>query len=351
MNPLRKQRGTRPGLPRVFRRRTVPLLLALQGGGAHGAFTWGILDRLLEERWLRVAGLSGASAGAMNAVVAASGWVEDRHEGARYALHEFWRRVSSSAGLGGFQPGVASAWSSGLLMLRALTRVASPYQFNPMGMNPLGNILRASVDFDALRHSQAPQLLVSAANVHTGRLRLFDNTSINEQALEASACLPLLFHAVEIGGEHYWDGGYAANPPLLPLARLCPRGDLILVQLNPVRRDDYPRTASDIAARINEIGFNAGQLRELETLAQLPRRSGLLGRLAGLPQVRWHRIDTNGALADKDESSSMNTDWTHLTQLRDLGRDRAAQWLEHNGTALGRRATLDLEQMRPVTGG
>lgn len=289
---------------------------------------------------MRLAALSGASAGALNAAVTASGWAGGGAEGARRALEAFWRRVSDAANSTGMGSNglLAGDHSPGYLMLRALSRVASPYQLNPAGFNALAGVLEHSVDFDALRHPGAPRLFVSATSVHSGRLRLFDNGNISPQALQASACLPMLFHAVAVDGEYYWDGGYSSNPPLLPLLRRGGSRDLLLVQLKESWSDRVPTSAEEITARTSEITFNAGLLRELELYAELRPR---LARRA-----RLHRITADDAFAGFGHSSSLNADWGFLTQLRDRGRERADAWLAQHGSALGHRATLPWETFR-----
>jgi len=323
-----------------------PLLLALQGGGAHGAFTWGVLDRLLEEPGVRLAALSGASAGALNAAVAASGWASGGARGARQGLEAFWRRVADAANSTGMGSSglLAGDHSPGYLMLRTLSRVASPYQLNPSGFNPLAAVLEQSIDFDALRHPSAPRLFVSATSVHSGRLRLFDNADVSPAALQASACLPMLFHAVAVDGEYHWDGGYSSNPPLLPLLRHGGSRDLLLVQLKDSWSERVPTSAEEIAARASEITFNAGLLRELELYAELRPR---LAR-----RTRLHRITADDAFNGFGQSSSLNADWGFLTELRGRGRERASAWLASHGTAVGRRATLPWETFRvPGLGG
>ena len=219
--------------------------LALQGGGSHGAFTWGVLDRLIEEPWLKIEAISGTSAGAMNAALVADGWTQDGAEGARAALDTYWRRVSQAAAFSPLQRSpldrLMGRWtldtSPAYLAMDLMARVVSPYDLNPLGLNPLRSILDESIDFDRL--ARAPiRLFVTATNVRTGRGRIFRNKEITADVLLASACLPTMFHAVEIDGEPYWDGGYAGNPTLTPLVRESDAHDTILVQINPRERPD-----------------------------------------------------------------------------------------------------------------
>ena len=291
-----------------------PLLidLALQGGGSHGAFTWGVLDRLLEEDWLQIDGISGTSAGAMNAAVMASGLQHGGVDGAKAALEDFWR---SRVRRGALQPAAArpaghaaGRWTlenSPMYMASELmTRVFSPYDLNPLNTHPLRGILAESVDFECLAASPI-KLFITATNVRTGSGRVFRNAEITPDVLLASACLPTMFQAVEIDGEHYWDGGYVGNPTITPLVRECRSHDTILVQINPIVRDEVPTTARDILNRLNEVAFNSPLFKELRMIALLrqggrsgPRRGRAVGRHAHPPhrlrphdRVRLHLED------------------------------------------------------------
>ncbi|MFN8982758.1 MAG: patatin-like phospholipase family protein, partial [Alphaproteobacteria bacterium] len=257
-------------------RETVKVDLALQGGGAHGAFTWGVLDRLLEEPWLEFDGISGTSAGAMNAAVMACGYARDGRQGARRALADFWRKVSDAARFSPFQRGpvdiMLGRWtldnSPAFLVMDMVARMVSPYDVPSLGGNPLAAILADSLDFAALRHGPI-QVFVTATSVRTGRARIFRNADLGVEALLASACLPQLFQAVEIDGEAYWDGGFAGNPTLVPLVTELDSDDTILIPINPIDRPGMPRTARDILARGNESSFNAVALKELKMMALL----------------------------------------------------------------------------------
>src|SRR5499427_5825252 len=238
--------------------------LALQGGGSHGAFTWGVLDRLLEENWLRIAAISGTSAGAMNAAVLVNGWTQGGAEGARDALANYWQRVSRAATFSPLQRSpldrLMGRWtldtSPSYVAMDLMSRLLSPYDLNPTGFNPLRNILEESIDFERLSASPI-KLLVTATNVRTGRGRIFRNSEITADVLLASACLPTVFRAVEIDGEPYWDGGYAGNPTITPLVRECKSQDTLLVVVNPIERAGTPRSAREILDRLNEVSFNA----------------------------------------------------------------------------------------------
>ncbi len=326
--------------------------LALQGGGAHGAFTWGVLDRLLEEDWLRIDGISGTSAGAMNALVLASGYAKEGPRGARKALDGFWRRVSDAARLSPFQRTpldvLMGRWtldtSPLFLALDLAARLFSPYDLNPLGTNPLKEILSESIEFERIEDVPI-RLFVTATNVRTGRGRVFRNGEITPEVLLASACLPTLFQAVEIDGEPYWDGGYSGNPTITPLVRECSSRDTILVQINPIERPGTPRLARDILDRLNEISFNATLLKELRMIAVL-RQLADPGNTEGAQWacMRIHRI-ASPAMTDLGYSSKLNAEWAFLTMLRDEGRRAAEEFLTVHGSELGHRSTFDLDAL------
>ena len=248
--------------------------LALQGGGAHGAFTWGVLDRLFEDDRIWIEAISGTSAGAMNALVAAQGMYEDGAEGARRRLRAFWEEVSRASRGSPIQRSVLAhltgSWtlddSPGFQFFNMLQRVASPYDLNPLGLNPLSDLLDRTVDFGKVRACGDMGIFISATNVETGRVRVFERDEITLEAAMASACLPHLFKAVEIEGKHYWDGGYMGNPPLFPFFHGSPSDDIVIVQINPVVRPGVPRSAQDIQDRVNEITFNSALLHELRAI-------------------------------------------------------------------------------------
>jgi NTE family protein len=326
--------------------------LALQGGGAHGAFTWGVLDRLLEEPDLAVDGVSGTSAGAMNGAVLADGWAEGGPEGARAALARFWSRVADAALLSPFRRGpldvIAGRWtldsSPAFLAFDLAARLVSPYDVNPLGLNPLARVLEEAVDFGRLARSPV-KLFVTATNVRTGQGRVFRNAEVTPQVLLASACLPQLFQAVEIDGEAYWDGGFAGNPTVTPLVRECESNDTILVQVNPVERDGTPRSARAISDRVNEISFNATLLKELRMIAVLRR----VADPGGCEGTRWaamrmHRIATE-AMTGLGYSSKLNAERSFLTWLRDEGRRSADAFLTAHRDDLGHRSSFDIDAM------
>ena len=338
--------------PQDGQRDTVLVDLALQGGGSHGAFTWGVMDRLLEEPWLRIDGISGTSAGAMNAAVLVDGYAAGGAAGARAALDRFWREVSRAAAMSPFKRGpldvLLGRWSLDhspvYVGLDLLSRVFSPYDLNPGGTNPLTPILAQCIDF--LRLTQAPiKLFITATNVHTGKGRVFRNAEITPDVLMASACLPTMFQAVEIDGESYWDGGYSGNPSMGPLIRECVSQDTILVQINPIERPETPRSARDILNRLNEVAFNAVLLKELRLMAllrQLPDSES--PEIQMLSKMRIHRIASD-LLAGLGSSSKVNAEWEFLTLLRDEGRRSADAFLAAHGADLGVRSSFDLEPL------
>lgn len=338
-------------------RKPVKIDLALQGGGAHGAFTWGVLDRLLEEPWLHIDGISGTSAGAMNAVVMAGGLAHDGVPGARAALENFWRAVSNAALMSPLRRSpldvLLGRWtldhSPLFVALDLAARLFSPYSFQSAN-NPLANILQSQVDFDLLRNAPI-KLFVTATNVRTGLSRIFRNADLTVDALLASACLPTLYQAVVIDGDPYWDGGYTGNPSVTPLVRECESHDTILVQINPIVREGTPRTARAILNRLNEISFNAPLQKELRMIAllreQLPDSAG--GDKQNLESYRWarmriHRIASD-LMTELGYSSKLNAEWSFLCMLRDEGRRSAQAFLDVHGNAVGQQSSFDLNQL------
>jgi NTE family protein len=336
------------------RRQRKPVSLALQGGGAHGAFTWGVLDALLADGRLEIVAISGTSAGAMNAVVAASGLQQDGPDGARAALEAFWRRVSAAALFSPVRRGLLDAllgtWSldasPGLAAFDALTRVTSPYQFNPLNLNPLREVLEASADFAAVRRCERMKLFISATNVETGRVQLFDRHGLTADMVMASACLPYLFQTVVIDGVPYWDGGFMGNPALFPLFEVRETKDIVIVQINPVERKGVPRTAREIQDRMNEITFNASLLAELRAIDFVRRllNAGAVSR-ERYRKMRLHLIEDGEALGPLGASSKLNAEWEFLTHLRDIGQRTARRWLDMHFDALGRSSTVDIRAM------
>ena len=326
--------------------------LALQGGGAHGAYTWGVLDRLLADDRVQIEGICGTSAGAMNAVVLADGLDRGGKEGAREALEHFWVEIGKSAKSSPFQrtplDRILGRWtldySPGFIFFDLLSRLVSPYHLNPLNYNPLSMQLASLVDFEHVRHAEGIKLFVAATNVRTGKQKIFRRDEMTVDMVMASACLPFMFHAVEIDGEAYWDGGYMGNPALFPLVEECGGRDIVIVQINPILREELPRKAGDIMNRINEISFNASLIKEVRTI-------GLLKELVKTNNLEenhfkdtfFHRINADGELKELGVSSKLNAEWAFLEHLHDVGYRTTESWLSENFEALGNRSTLDIE--------
>ena len=322
--------------------------LALQGGGAHGAFTWGVLDRLIEDGRLAFEAMTGASAGSMNAVVMTDGWLEGGPDGARAQLEAFWRHVSLDGGLSDPQRRIfdvfLDVWSpfASNQLFDFWRGTLSPTSANPLDINPLRDVLRDLVDFGRLRGSEV-KLFVSATNVWTGKIRIFETGELTAEHVLASACLPTIFRAVEIAGEPYWDGGYMGNPALFPLYYNARADDVLLVQINPVERRETPTEMRAIQNRLTEITFNSHLLQELRVVDFVTRLidDGALDRSA-YKRVNMHRIDGGEKIGRYLASTRMNAEWRFFQELRDLGRASAESWLVHNYEAVGQRSTLDL---------
>jgi NTE family protein len=316
------------------------LNLALQGGGSHGAFTWGVLDALLADGRLEFEGISGTSAGALNAVALASGWAtaeaagRDPREGARECLAAVWNRVSAWGSLGRLPQQLMRMLGGGML---------SPYQSNPLGLNPLRDLLAAEVDFVAIAAHPRLKVFVSATHVNTGRAVMFTGARLDARAVLASACLPLLFHAVEIDGEAYWDGGYSVNPALSPLLGECECADLLLVQINPLRIAETPRSTAEIQDRIGELTFNASlltQMRAIDFVNRLVAEGGVSHPRCRA--VRVHRVDGGAALEAYPGSSKGSADAVMIQRLCEAGRAAAQVWLREHYAAVGQRSTVDI---------
>lgn len=329
---------------------SIPIDLALQGGGAHGAFTWGVLDRLLEEERLSLDGISGTSAGAMNAVVLAQGFIDGGRDGARAALRDFWQSVSALARFSPLQrtplDRALGKWtmdnSPGYQLMGIASSLVSPYQFNPFDINPLRDLVAAKVDFERVRACRELHLFISATNVRTGRARTFRRHEISLDVVMASACLPQIFRAVEIDGDPYWDGGYMGNPALFPLIDGTAADDIMIVQINPTERDELPRTAADIQNRLNEITFNASLVKEVASL-RLLKRLVTDGNASDRRYARMclHHISAERELRALDISSKFNVEWDFLEHLHRIGHAAADGWLARHFDSLGRHSTLE----------
>lgn len=331
-----------------------PIALALQGGGAHGAFTWGVLDALLADERLLIRAISGASAGAMNAVALAEGYATGGRAGARKQLRAFWERVADGARYSPVQRTLFGKllgdWNvesaPGFYWYEWMSKVASPYDTNPLDLNPLRDVLREEIDFTKVRDCREIALFISATNVETGRVEIFDQATLDADHLLASACLPTLFKAVEIGGVPFWDGGYVGNPALFPLFRASEACDLLIVQITRILRKGVPKTAQAIENRLSEITFNASLLGELRAI-EFVQRLVDSGKLSAndYRRLRLHRIDADKALFDLNPTSKLNAERDFIELLFKRGKKSGKAWLEKHFDAIGLRDTLDLRLM------
>jgi NTE family protein len=333
--------------------------LALQGAGAHGAFTWGVLDRILEDDRLEIDAISGTSAGAMNAVALADGYTSGGVDGAREKLESFWRTMSDAAKYSPIKRapidvmmgnwGLERSW--GYHAMDAITRVFSPYQLNPMNMNPLRDVLEKCIDFSSVQSCDSIKLYISATNVETGTVKVFDSHNLTSDMVMASACLPNVYQAVVIDGVPYWDGGYMGNPALFPFHSGSDCSDIVVIQINPVERKGTPRTPQEIQNRLNEITFNSSLLKELRAIEFVDRLidEGKLDE-SRYRSERIHIIENQSVLIPLGATSKMNTEWAFLIHLRDLGRETATQWIATHFDDIGERSTVDLRAMFMGTG-
>ena len=336
---------------------TKSINLAFQGGGAHGAYTWGVADKLLEDGRIAINAITATSAGAMNAAALAYGFHIGGVDGAREKLREFWRAVADvDESLGMFSYGLSSDLPGMEQMRRMFTRFtmksinqwASPYQLNPFDYNPLKDILSEVIDFEELNKCEAIRLFITATNVKTGKAKIFRNPEICADRLLASACLPNLYKAVEIDGEFYWDGGYMGNPSLWPLFYETDVSDLLVVHINPIVRDEVPTTPAEIDNRVNEISFNTALLKEMRAIAFVQKlvNDGWLKEKHKdqLANIRFHSIRADKVFSNLDMSSKYDTGWSFLEELMEHGRTEAAAWLDRNEAALGKHSTVNLHE-------
>jgi NTE family protein len=328
--------------------------LALQGGGSHGAFTWGVLDRLLEDERISIEGVSATSAGAMNAALLAYGHLVGGAAGARRALADFWRKISETAKNGPLQPSWLDQamgnygldYSPAFQIMDMMSRLFSPYDLNPLNLNPLKDVLEAVVDFRRLREEPSPiKLFLSATNVRTGKVKVFDKHELCAEAVLASACLPFMFQAVELDGEHYWDGGYMGNPAIFPVIYNCDSRDVVIVHINPLDRPELPRTAKEIMNRINEISFNSSLMREMRAIifvSDLIESGQLDGRK--MKHMLIHSIAADEVMIGLGVNSKLNADWQFLQHLKETGRCHAETWLTENYHHLGVKSSVDIRE-------
>mgnify|MGYP003700511517 CR=1 FL=1 len=332
--------------------------LAFQGGGAHGAVTWGVADRLLEDDRIDIDAISGSSAGAVNAAAVAYGLHKNGCDGARETLNELWKAISDAGEV--YSPVRANPFpvnfgandlvnAFSYQMFEAVTRALSPYQFNPFDVNPLRDILNKCIDFESLKHCKVTKLFIAATNVKSGKVHVFNTNDVSTDVICASTCLPFLFKAVEIDGEFYWDGGYMGNPVLFPFFYEAESSDIVIVHVNPIEREDVPKTSTEIMNRVNEISFNSSLLRELRAINFVHKllddgwiKDKYRDRLR---DIRVHSIRSDKALEDFDVASKFRTDWAFLTSLKEKGREKADAWLDENFENLGARSSVNLKEM------
>lgn len=328
--------------------------LALQGGGAHGAFAWGVLDRLLEDGRVTFDAVSATSAGAMNATVLGYGLTIGGADGARAELEKFWKKISDEGAKGPLQPSWIDKalgnhsldYSPIFTFMDVLSRVMSPYELNPLNVNPLRKVLESSVDFEVLRAGCPIKLFLSATNVRTGKVRMFENHEIGPDQVLASGCLPFMFQTVEIDGEGYWDGGYMGNPAIFPLIYGSTTNDVVIVHINPLTRNEIPKSAKDIMNRINEISFNSSLMREMRAIAFV---SHLIedGQLQDNKHRRMliHSIQDEAFMTSLGVTSKLNAEWSFMLKLRDVGRDCASKWLDEHFADIGVRSSTDIRDV------
>lgn len=334
--------------------------VALQGGGAHGAFAWGVLDAIAEDGRVEIDGLSATSAGAMNAAVYAYGNMTGGPDGARECLHRFWEDISHAGQM--YSPVKKTVWdlflggverldqSLSYLWFDSFTKMFSPYEFNPLNVNPLRDVLERHVDFGALVDCQSTKMFICATNVRTNKIKVFRNREISADAVLASACLPMLFQAVEIDGEAYWDGGYMGNPALYPLVYHTETDDIVIIHVNPIERDEIPKRANEIANRVNEISFNSSLLREMRTFDFVKRiveeewiRAEFRNHFK-FDRLNMHAIRADEVTGQYTVASKFSPDWDFLCNLRDKGRAVTKAWLKEHYKHIGKRSTLDLRR-------
>jgi len=324
--------------------------LALQGGGSHGAFTWGVLDRLLEEETLHFEGITGTSAGAVNAVVLADGLAAGGREGARDALRVYWQKVSALSARGIFKPSLFDKGSAdfglehslGFWFLEPMTYFASPYQMNPFNYNPFKDLLAEAINFERVRQQTEVKLFLCATDVQTAKAKIFSGKELRVEHVLASTCLPLLMQAVEVDGEYYWDGSYAGNPAIYPLVYQCETRDVLMVHITPAERPGVPTTSPAIMNRMQEVSFNTSLIREMRTIASYNKLIEQ-GRMDGGRRMLVHVIEAEEFIRAFSWSSRLNADWDFLLHLHSMGRAQAGQWLDANFDRIGIESTVDLD--------
>jgi NTE family protein len=330
--------------------------LALQGGGAHGALTWGIIDRLLEEPRICFDSISATSAGAMNAAVLAYGLTSGGKEGAREALYQFWKKVSDAGAI--YNPlkltpveqllNIKIEHSMTYMFFDLVTKIFSPYEFNPLNFNPLKEVLEQIVDFEKIRASKKIKIFISATNVQSGKISIFDNQKISVDAVLASACLPFMFQAIQVEGQYYWDGGYMGNPAIFPLIYNSNCKDILILHLNPIYRENVPKSATEILDRVNEISFNSSLMREMRAIAfvtKLINEKWIKKKYANnLKQIYLHAIRADLTMKSYSVASKLNPEWSFIEHLYDEGRKQGEVWLKENFKNIGKKSSIDLDE-------
>lgn len=327
--------------------------LALQGGGSHGAYTWGVLDRLLQEDNLFIEGVSGTSAGALNAAVMVNGFAMGGKAEARRKLRELWKRVSDASALSPLNKSTFERLLTGWNMdasplyhlVEGISHMVSPYDMNPLNINPLKGVLESVLDIDALRSCTSMKLFVAATHVESGQARIFDCEEMSIDVLLASSCLPQIFQAIEIDGEHYWDGGYMGNPVIWPLIYHTHSEDVVLVQINPIHRDGVPRQPMDITNRLNEISFNSSLIAEMRAIDFVSRliRDGKLDKKY-YKDIKMHLIYTPDTWQELNVSSKLNASWEFFEYLFAIGYEAADDWVKENMQNIGEHSTIDIHE-------
>ncbi|KTD45795.1 esterase [Legionella rubrilucens] len=330
--------------------------LALQGGGTHGALAWGVLDRLLEDGRIDIDCISATSAGAMNAVILAQGMANGGPDEARDLLAHFWKTISDAGVF--FSPvkvtwleqwlGITPEFSQGYFLFDMMTKLFSPYEFNPGNVNPLRDIVESLVDFNQISQSKALRLFICATNVRTGKIKVFQNEEIGLDAVMASSCLPFLFQAVQVKEDFYWDGGYMGNPALFPLIYESHHNDILIIHINPIQREKLPQKASEIINRMNEVSFNSSLMREMRAVAFVSKmldEGWIKDEYAQtMKRIYMHAIRADKAMENYSVASKLNTDWEFILHLFDLGRHLADDWLKENLIHLGKRSSIDINE-------
>ena len=328
----------------------------MQGGGSHGALAWGVIDRFLEDGRIKFDSISATSAGAMNAAVLAHGLVSGGNEGAREALHQFWRKVSDASQL--YNPiktspleaflGIGIEHSMSYFLFDFINKTLSPYQSNPYNFNPLKDLLSESIDIDRLKSPLAPKLFISATNVKTGKIKVFSNEEMSIDAIMASACLPFIFQAVKIGEDYLWDGGYLGNPAIFPLIYNSNCSDILIIHINPIHRDTIPETSTDILNRVNEISFNSSLMREMRTISFVTKMidDGWIKDeyRKKMKRCYLHAIRADLTMQSLSVASKMNSDWPFIEKLFNEGRSEGFAWLKQNFRHVGKATTIDLQE-------